>query len=192
MGANSRRRRQGPAKQDRSKTTPNLTDTPAPATSFSSKENDGNVVVAAAAADDWKTILKNHPLVWALVLIGIPYGLHLATRWILLQHPITDVTRPAVGLMDPRQVLILGSMSSGTSSMALALQDELQLEVGHEDSDTLWKFVRDGTVSWFHGIRYWPKSTTTKNNTEDNEFSSSSMEESSIPQQLCKVSWFLP
>eukprot|EP00980_Cylindrotheca_fusiformis_P002457 scaffold584_cov132-Cylindrotheca_fusiformis.AAC.10 len=63
--------------------------------------------------------------------------------------------RAAVSLNNPRQVLILGSMSSGTSSIADELRTNF-LEVGHEDSDATWKFVRDGTVSWFHGIRYFP------------------------------------
>lgn len=67
--------------------------------------------------------------------------------------------RPAVHLQDKRQVLILGSMSSGTSHTAYLLSR--YLEVGHEDADTAWKFVRDGTVSWFHGIRYWNVSNTT-------------------------------
>ena len=50
------------------------------------------------------------------------------------------------------------------------------LEVGHEDSDTLWKFVRDGTVSWFHGIRYWP------------EVQNASLRSRRLAQ-LCKVQW---
>ena len=102
-------------------------------------------------------VIRKHPLFWALLLLGIPYSLHLGYRWIVLQHP-PEGWRPAVAMNDTRQVLILGSMSSGTSSMAKALQD-LDLEVGHEDSDTLWKFVRDGTVSWFHGIRYFSDSS---------------------------------
>lgn len=100
-------------------------------------------------------VIRRHPLFWGLLLLGVPYMLYLGWRWIVLQHPFLPGMRPAVGMNDPRQVLIIGTMSSGTSSMAKGLREDVGIEVGHEDSDTLWTFVRDGTVSWFHGIRYW-------------------------------------
>jgi hypothetical protein len=74
---------------------------------------------------------------------------------------------------DHRQVLILGSMSSGTSSIAKALRQDMGLEVVHTHSDALWTFVRDGTtVSWFHGIQYW-----------HNKHASHTI------QELCKANW---
>ena len=48
-------------------------------------------------------------------------------------------------------------MSSGTTQMAHGLTSKLGLEIGHENSETKWSFVRDGTVSWFHGIRFLPR-----------------------------------
>lgn len=64
--------------------------------------------------------------------------------------------RPPVAISDPRPLLVVGSMSSGTSQVAHQLA-AMGLEIGHELSDTLWYPVRDGTVSWFHGIRYLPR-----------------------------------
>jgi hypothetical protein len=66
--------------------------------------------------------------------------------------------RPALSMNETRQLLIVGSMSSGTSQVAHDLREFLQLEVGHEDSDTTQYAVRDGTVSWFHGIRFLDRS----------------------------------
>eukprot|EP00978_Attheya_sp_CCMP212_P006041 scaffold13575_cov56-Attheya_sp.AAC.1 len=87
----------------------------------------------------WETISR-HPAV-----------LGLKPHWIS-----NDFLRPAVSMADERQVLIVGTMSSGTTQITHELHDILNLEVGHEDSDTNWKFVRDGSVSWFHGIRFFP------------------------------------
>ncbi len=41
--------------------------------------------------------------------------------------------------------------------MAKDLKNNLGLEIGHENAEASWSFVRDGTVSWFHGIRYIPR-----------------------------------
>ena len=70
--------------------------------------------------------------------------------------PVTSVRfRPAVKMNETRQVLILGSLSSGMSQTATDLNSHFEgLEIGHQDTDTTQSFVRDGTVSWFHGIRY--------------------------------------
>ena len=86
------------------------------------------------------------------MLIGGPYALYLLYLWLHLQ---SGLLRPAVGDAGPRQVLIVGSQSSGTSQLAASLQD-LGLEVEHEHSDARWAFCRDGTVSWFHGLRFLP------------------------------------
>ena len=75
--------------------------------------------------------------------------------------------RPAVHLTDPRQVLIVGTISSGTSQVANDLKNKLGLEIGHENAVASWSFVRDGTVSWFHGIRYIPRPGI-DNNAENN------------------------
>jgi hypothetical protein len=61
--------------------------------------------------------------------------------------------RAMVSLGDTRQLLVVGTQSSGTMSTATDLK-ELGFEVEHENSDALWSFSRDGTVSWFHGIRF--------------------------------------
>lgn len=123
-----------------------------------SDESDSRISPEASGEDSVETVwqvVRKHPLFWAIILVGLPYGFHLSYRWVVLQHPLHSGMRPAVSMSDPRQVLILGSMSSGTSSIAEELRSKF-LEVGHEDADSTWKFVRDGTVSWFHGIRYFP------------------------------------
>jgi hypothetical protein len=139
-------------------------------------------------------VFKRHPLTYLIVLVGFPYFLYVAYRWIRLQQPqlvptsflgMNHKMRPAVGLQDARQVLILGSMSSGTSSIAQQLSaSSVVREVGHEDSDTAWKFVRDGTVSWFHGIRYWPSPSSSSGNKTE----ALMMRDRHI-SQLCKVQW---
>lgn len=108
-----------------------------------------------------KQIILRHPLFWLLVLGGIPYSLHLGRRFVLLRHPnwIPFLQlRPAVSSSttdnNTRQVLVVGSIASGTSQVSHELSAALNLEVGHESSDAEWSFVRDGSVSWLHGIRF--------------------------------------
>ena len=38
----------------------------------------------------------------------------------------------------------------------------LGLEIGHETVDAAWSFVRDGTISWFHGIRFLTQPNTSE------------------------------
>eukprot|EP00934_Nitzschia_sp_Nitz4_P002112 Nitzschia sp. Nitz4//scaffold26_size159584//106292//107503//NITZ4_002502-RA/size159584-processed-gene-0.82-mRNA-1//-1//CDS//3329545115//2112//frame0 len=102
----------------------------------------------------WRQLVFRHPTTYLVFFVGVPYLCWTIYRFVVLQHPPSGM-RPPVQLEDPRQVLILGPMSSGTSSAANKLS-QTSLEIGHEDSDTSWKFVRDGTVSWFHAVRYWP------------------------------------
>jgi hypothetical protein len=128
-------------------------------------------------------VIRRHPLVWGLLLLGLPYVCHLGMRYIVLQNPHwipqlllptlqqqslnygLPLIRPPVTLSSERQVLIVGSMSSGTSQVATEFARHFPgFELGHEDSDTLWKFVRDGTISWFHGIRFFPPIDHTVNN----------------------------
>ena len=52
-----------------------------------------------------------------------------------------------------RQLLVVGTMGSGTTATASKLS-ALGIEIGHEASDTRVKRARDGTVSWAHGLRY--------------------------------------
>uniref|UniRef100_A0A6T7K8R2 Sulfotransferase domain-containing protein n=1 Tax=Attheya septentrionalis TaxID=420275 RepID=A0A6T7K8R2_9STRA len=105
----------------------------------------------------------NHPVTIVTALVVGPYALYLLFHLLTLQHPewltgIIDL-RPAVSVQDQRQVLVVGTMSSGTVQVASDFK-ELGLEVGHENSDTAWSFVRDGTISWFHGVRFLPPPTS--------------------------------
>ena len=86
-----------------------------------------------------------------LVVAG-PYAVYVAHRWLHLQSGLLRAPVPDSG---QRQVLIVGTQSAGTTAVAAGLQ-ALGLEVEHEYSDTKWSFCRDGTVSWFHGLRFLP------------------------------------
>ena len=107
-------------------------------------------------------VFTEHPLIKAGKFILIPYALYLSYYYFQLQHPeyLSKATagvinlRPAVGVTDLRQLLIVGSPSTGTVQMHTTLRNQLRLEIGHETTDTAWNWVRDGTVSWFHGIRF--------------------------------------
>lgn len=57
------------------------------------------------------------------------------------------ILRKPKRLWRPRQVLVVGTMASGTGQMSKDLND-LGLEVGHETSTTA-----DGTISWVHALR---------------------------------------
>lgn len=111
----------------------------------------------------WQTV-KNHPLAMVLPIVLIPYTIYLSYLYFQLQRPdlLQKATlgliqlRPAISVTDERQLLIVGTMSSGTVQVAHELSQKLGLEVGHEVSNADWSFVRDGTVSWFHGIRFLP------------------------------------
>ena len=112
--------------------------------------------VASEEETAWQTV-KGHPLAMVLPVVLIPYSFYLAFLFFQLQRP--DLIpflrlRPAVSITDERQMLVVGTMSSGTVQVASDLREQLHLEVGHEVSDADWNFVRDGTVSWFHGIRF--------------------------------------
>ena len=136
--------------------------------------------------DDYWIILKNHrtKIYWLLVLVGIPYALNLIWKKLILQHPQIilllplnmNIVRPSVVRRDdPRQVLILGSMMSYSDSdnndndMSKQFHNEFNglIEIGYENSDTSWNFVRDGTQSWIHGIRYFDNNRDDEN---DNDF----------------------
>ena len=108
-------------------------------------------------------ILKKHPLIRVGKFVFIPYLLYYGYYYIRLQHPeyMSKATgglinlRPAVyGTNTPRQVLIVATPGSGTVQMSTELRTKLSLEIGHESTDAAWDFTRDGSVSWFHGIRF--------------------------------------
>jgi len=150
---------------------------------------------------DWKGI-QNHPVVWVLVLIAIPFGLNLFWRRMILQTNMSG--RPPVSRSDERQVLILGSMmsfgghsknskNSYENNMATNLQRDLGLEIGYEDSDSSWNFVRDGSASWIHGVRYFDRCGGIANNnkkSKNNELEDSSTFYERI-RYLCRLKFAL-
>ncbi len=112
----------------------------------------------------WDSIMEYKISVGIFFLIAVPYILHVAYLFVYLQRPewlphifTPKIQRPSFKVADARQALIVGTMSSGTTQMAHDLSSKLGLEIGHENSETKWSFVRDGTVSWFHGIRFLPR-----------------------------------
>lgn len=143
--------------------------TPAAAAADHSSKNNGQVVGGGVdkvdqPGDDkveeeslWQTFIS-HPLIKVIPIVIIPYLLFQAYFVIRLQHPeyFGSLLRPAVALTEERQFLIVGTLSSGIIQVATTLFEEFGLEVVTEASDTSWYFARDGTVSWFHGIRFLP------------------------------------
>lgn len=154
--------------------------------------DDGNAV-QDSLHQSWWQLLRTHPTFLALIFLVIPWLMNSQTKNIYLRYPhhinrildLLDQTgmysteyrlRPALGMNETRQLLIVGSMSSGTTQVTHDLVDLLGLEVGHEDSDTTWYPVRDGTVSWFHGIRFLNRTTDPQ-------------ERMRTLVDICKVSW---
>lgn len=88
------------------------------------------------------------------LVITVPY---VAQQTYLYVHLRSGWLRPPVAHGEARQVLIVGSQSSGTVQTVKSLA-KLGLEIAHEASDASTIFCRDGTVSWFHGIRFLPGS----------------------------------
>ena len=132
-----------------------------PSTVASASKSDSSErkkTAATATAPPAEKIHKN-PLFVITAVILMPYALWNTYLYVFLQHPelisfLYPTIRPAVKLHDTRQLLIVGTISSGTSQVARDLKNNLGLEIGHENAEASWSFVRDGTVSWFHGIRY--------------------------------------
>jgi len=127
------------------------------------EEVSSNNTITTTTEDEtlWQ-VFSNHPLIRVGMFLVIPYAFHSLRFMIQLQYPeyLSGLLqlRPAVGITDLRQVLIVGSQSTGTVQTTSTLQSLFELEIGHEVSDTAWNFVRDGTISWFHGIRFLPPS----------------------------------
>ncbi|KAL7537656.1 hypothetical protein ACHAXR_007981 [Thalassiosira sp. AJA248-18] len=120
----------------------------------------------------WEIFTK-HPLIHVGKFILIPYLIYLSRFYVQLQHPeyISKMTggiinlRPAIyGTNISRQVLIVATPGSGTVQMSSELRNKLSLEIGHESTDAAWDFTRDGSISWFHGIRFFsqPKDNNEK------------------------------
>lgn len=146
------RRRRNKKKKSRDHVAPSEPSTVASA----SKSDDSSERKKTAASAE--KIHKN-PFFVITVVILMPYALWNAYLYVFLQRPelisfLYPTIRPAVKLHDARQLLIVGTISSGTSQVARDLKNNLGLEIGHENAEASWSFVRDGTVSWFHGIRY--------------------------------------
>lgn len=95
----------------------------------------------------------SHPLIVVLPYVLLPYLVYRSLYFFRLQHPLPGF-RPAVAVSDERQLLVVGTMSVGTVQVATDLYKTLNIEVDHEAADASWYFVRDGTVSWFHGTRF--------------------------------------
>ncbi|GFH55135.1 hypothetical protein CTEN210_11611 [Chaetoceros tenuissimus] len=149
----------------RRKTTSKKKDTKISQVATSEKrKKDTNDASNSSQASLWATIKKS-PMFWISAVVMIPYSLYNFYLYLFLQRPdalqLATLNmyqpRPRVNLTDTRQVLIVGTISSGTTQVSHDLSKKLHLEIGHENAETNWSFVRDGTVSWFHGVRYIPR-----------------------------------
>lgn len=121
----------------------------------------GGPVGGKAAAGEpvtGKPAATSHPraLFRLTCFICLPYAAYVSYLWVHLE---SGWLRPPVAHGEPRQVLIVGSQSSGTVQTTAALT-KLGFEVAHEASDASTIFCRDGTISWFHGIRFLPGSAS--------------------------------
>lgn len=98
---------------------------------------------------------KEQSVVYTLTMITfvvvLPYVLYMSYLWLVLQSGMFGDT--VILPTSVRQVLIVGTQSSGTTQMSRDL-NAIGLEVAHESSEASWSFARDGTISWFHGIRF--------------------------------------
>jgi hypothetical protein len=93
----------------------------------------------------WQTF-KSHPLVTVAPYLVIPYVLYKLMFVVMLRRPdimkgIVDL-RPAVSMDQPRQVLILGAIGSGTKQVAEGLSKVMKLEVDHEGMNTQEVIIR--------------------------------------------------
>ncbi|KAK1740010.1 hypothetical protein QTG54_008960 [Skeletonema marinoi] len=159
LNANGPARRRRNKKKSRS-SGPGSSESSTVAVSTSSRSDSKERKKTAATAPP--AVTHKNPLFVITAVILMPYALYNAYLYLFLQHPelisfLYPTIRPAVKVHDSRQLLIVGTISSGTSQVAQDLKNNLGLEIGHENAETSWSFVRDGTVSWFHGIRYIPR-----------------------------------
>ncbi len=106
------------------------------------------------AARSWVSELGDvvgRGLLVGLVLLAFSYGPEAARVVFHLKFGLGE--RPAISDQQARPILVVGSMSSGTTQMTAQL-NELGVEVAHENSDASRTFCRDGSVSWIHGMRF--------------------------------------
>ena len=122
---------------------------PTTTTDDSSKKNEED----AAPQSFLGKFASNYPAISSVLTVGLLMGLYKLYLIIVLQYPELLNLRPAVKETDLRQVLIIGTMGSGTTQVGDELSGKLGLEIAHESSDASTQFARDGTISWFHGIR---------------------------------------
>jgi len=102
---------------------------------------------------DTAVVLKHaRRLALITVVCSLPYVVQQGYLWL---HLRSGLLRPGVPIHGLRQILIVGTQSAGTTQTSEWLQ-ELGAEVGHETSDSVYEFARDGTVSWIHGLRFMP------------------------------------
>lgn len=158
-------RQRGKKKKQKSKPKKNGAN-PQPDTKKLASAPPTNAATDAKPQDEtlWQTF-SSHPLVQVAPVILIPYLIYISYYFFTLKRPdiISTATlglinlRPAVRLHESRQVLVLGSMGSGTLQLASALSQIMRLEITHETSDAENHFARDGTVSNFLGLRYVDK-----------------------------------
>ena len=129
----------------------------------------------AAVEDGEQTLWQTFTSHWSLPFYGItiavmaPYFIYTYYLYLRLERPdlVAQYTaglvrwRPAVTLTTARPVLIVGTISGATTQVAHDLQYLMDLELCHENSETTRHFCRDGTVSWFHGLRFLNRTTDT-------------------------------
>ncbi|CAM9137186.1 unnamed protein product [Ectocarpus sp. 6 AP-2014] len=96
------------------------------------------------------TFIAAYPFVAITLAAVLPRAVLPSMKWMRLR---SGLMRPVVEVHEEKQVLIVGSLGSGTSDISAALT-RLGLEVGHETSDSKNERCRDGTISWAHGIRF--------------------------------------
>mmetsp|Transcript_3525 Transcript_3525/g.10031 ORF Transcript_3525/g.10031 Transcript_3525/m.10031 type:complete len:446 (-) Transcript_3525:44-1381(-) len=90
-------------------------------------------------------------IITAIFCAYFAYVLGPVTRTLLMLMGISF--QPSVSESETRQVLVVGTQSSGTTSMNAKLV-ALGLEVYHENANGVLTKCGDGSVSWFHGIRF--------------------------------------
>lgn len=97
-------------------------------------------------------IAIDFPLISASLTVGFVVAIFHLYFIFFLQYP-PGFLRPAITEYTERQLLVVGTMGSGTTQVAHELHQHV-MEVAHEAADASHYFCRDGTVSWFHGFRY--------------------------------------
>jgi hypothetical protein len=106
----------------------------------------------AIARSDFCTHGRIALVILATTLLIVVWELGGLGAWVVLR---SGLLRAPVGDDGARQLLVVGTQSSGTTSLTDALK-RLGLEVAHENSNAAITSCRDGTISWFHGVRFFP------------------------------------